>query len=205
MCVCVCVVTPCVTVHNGIALDRALRNVAKNSRWYGLISCHACVTVVWPKRARDNLKSAVWKTHFSTCSLVILRVRQTLIIWKKMEKHRAIPEDKPNTLIALLSHELSTVLASVVELKRWHCSSGETFTHGQSWSRLRSRRLLLLSLCIVVAAAASTLICNPDSRPYTRDPTHRLVEARTLHVSLICWHDYDFVAKPGGRELKMPM
>lgn len=124
---------------------------------------------------------------------------------EKMEKHRAIPEDKPNTLIALLSHELSTVLASVVELKRWHCSSGETFTHGQSWSRLRSRRLLLLSLCIAVAAAASTLICNPDSRPYTRDPTHRLVEARTLHVSLICWHDYDFVAKPGGRELKMPM
>lgn len=70
--------------------------------------------------------------------------------------------------------------------------------------------VLLLSLCI----ADVLLICNPawypmpdawclririlHSQPYTRDPTHRPVEARTPHVSLICWHDYDFVAKPGG-------
>lgn len=53
------------------------------------------------------------------------------------------------------------------------------------------------------------LILNPAYcllHSHIADPTHRLVDARTLHVSPICWHDYDFAAKqPTRRELKMPM
>lgn len=37
--------------------------------------------------------------------------------------------------------------------------------------------------------------------PPCGDPPHRLVGARTPHVSLICWHDYDFSVKPSEAKI----
>lgn len=67
-------------------------------------------------------------------------------------------------------------------LKHWTEADGD----------LQSR---LLNSHSHTGTSTSTRVCKYASIP---DPIHRLVDARTLHVSLICRHDYDFVAKPGG-------
>lgn len=109
---------------------------------------------------------------------------------------------------------MSTVLASVVELKDDTALQKRRDIH--PWPKLKSHAFccflyaLLHSLPHLDGRSAdlqSRLMHSHSPQPAiyastsTRDPTHRLVEARTPHVSLICWHDYvcfDFVAKPGG-------